>query len=81
MWLFASGRHWVPAGCLEGLDGVASYTSERCLYCFPTIGTENEPSIMGPRAGRPAGPGLASEADRTRLPWFEGAGYRRPQRA
>jgi hypothetical protein len=37
-----------------------SYGPRQCLYCFPTIRIENEPSIIGPRAGRPAGPGFAS---------------------
>ena len=35
---------------------------EPSFYSLPTIRIENESGIMGPRAGRPAGPGDASGA-------------------
>jgi hypothetical protein len=31
----------------------------RAVFYLPTIRIENEPGTMGPRAGRPAGPGGA----------------------
>ncbi len=34
----------------------------RATYCFPIMRIENDPGTIGPRAGRPAGPGGASGA-------------------
>src|SRR5215472_9876119 len=39
-----------------------SSISSTPTYCFPIIRIENDPGIIGPRGGRPAGPGGASGA-------------------